>query len=111
MPWLEHRPNGRYHVGQQKLKKSLRTSDRATAEARLHQLEENIRLLEKGRIELPDDVDIVEFLLSDGKPCLKTKLRTLRQYGDAFMASIPEGSLEAKPSQECKFILGICTEC
>lgn len=103
MPWLEHRPNGRYHVafrfGQQKLKKSLRTSDLSTAEARLHQLEENIRLLEKGRIELPDDVDVVEFLLSDGKldgkPRLKTKLRTLRQFGDAFMASIPKSSLEA----------------
>ena len=38
MPWLEHRPNGRYHVvfrfGGQKLKKSLRTSDLRTAEAR-----------------------------------------------------------------------------
>ena len=64
MPWLEHRPNGRYHVAfrfaGQKLKKSLRTSDLPTAEARLHQLEENIRLLEKGRIELPDDVDVVK---------------------------------------------------
>ena len=59
----------------------LRTSDLSTAEVRLYQLEENIRLLEKGRIELPDDVDVVEFLVSngklDGKPLLKTRLRTL----------------------------------
>ncbi|MEQ9379502.1 MAG: site-specific integrase [Pirellulales bacterium] len=103
MPWLEHRPNGRYHIafrlGDQKLKKSLRTSDLRTAEARLHQLEENIRLLDKGRIVVPEDADLLEFLLSDGKldgkTEAKTKLRTLKQFGDAFMASIPEGSLEA----------------
>lgn len=62
MPWLECRPNGQYHVafrfGGRKLKKSLRTNDARTAEARLHQLEENIRLFEKGRIELPDDADV-----------------------------------------------------
>jgi integrase len=104
MPWLEHRPNGRYHIafrfGDQKLKKSLRTSDLRTAEARLHQLEENIRLLEKGRIVLPEDADLVEFLLSDGKldgkPQGMTKLRTFKQFGDAFLASIPEGALETE---------------
>ena len=102
MPWLEYRPNGQYHVafrfGGRKLKKSLRTNDVRTAEARLHQLEENIRLLEKGRIELPDDADVVEFLLSDGKLDGKRRanhnLRTLRQFAEAFMGSIPEGSLE-----------------
>ncbi len=56
MPWLEQRPNGRFHVafrlGRQKFKKSLRTTDRRTAEARLLQLEENIRLVEKGRMTL-----------------------------------------------------------
>lgn len=102
MPWLECRPNGQYHVafrfGGRKLKKSLRTNDARTAEARLHQLEENIRLFEKGRIELPDDADVVEFLLSDGKldgrrPA-NNSLRTLRQFGEAFLNGIPEGSLE-----------------
>ena len=107
MPWLEQRPNGRYHVafrlGRQKLKKSLHTSDLRTAEARLHQLEENIRLLEKGRIDLPNDVDVVEFLLSDGKLNGKyranSKLRTLKQFSDAFLASIPPDSLEDKTFQ------------
>jgi hypothetical protein len=102
MPWLEQRPNGQDHVSfrfrGRKLKKSLRTKDVRTAEARLHQLEENIRLLEKGRIELPDDADIVEFLLSDGKLDGKRRanhnLRTLRQFAEAFMDSIPEGSLK-----------------
>lgn len=103
MPWLEQRPNGCFHVSfrfcGQKLKKSLRTSNQRTAEARLLQLEENIRLVEKGRMEIPDDVDIVEFLLSDGKvdgkPRRKKTLRTLKQFRTAFLDSIPEGSLEA----------------
>jgi integrase len=102
MPWLEQRPNGQYHLsfrfGGRKLKKSLRTKDARTAEARLRQVEENIRLLEKGRIELPDDADVVEFLLSDGKLDGKQRadrsLRTLRQFGEAFMNGIPENSLE-----------------
>lgn len=102
MPWLEQRPNGLFHVafrfGGRKLKKSLRTKDVRTAEARLHQLEENIRLLEKGRIELPDDADVVEFLLSDGRLDGKQRAnlnhRTLRQFAEAFMDGIPNGSLE-----------------
>lgn len=102
MPWLEQRPNGCFHVAfrfnGQKLKKSLRTSDPRTAETRLHQLEENIRLFEKGRLELPEDADVVDCLLSDGrldgKPRVNTRLRTLRQFADAFLASIPDGSLE-----------------
>lgn len=113
MPWLEHRHNGRYHVafrlGNQKLKKSLRTSDQRTAEARLHQVEENIRLLEKGRIVVPEDADIFEFLLSDGKIDGKlkenTKLRTLKQFDDAFLASIPDNSLEVETIKGMKIHL------
>lgn len=114
MPWLEQRPNGRYHIAFRlrglKLKKSLRTCDARTAAARLHQLEENLRLLEKGRIELPPDADIVTFLLSDGK--LPTaigplsKLRTLRQLVDAYFASLPEGALEATTLQGMRIHVG-----
>ena len=57
--WLEQKPNGRFHVAfrfaGQKLKKSLRTADSEAAHARLHRLEENIRLVESGRLAIPED--------------------------------------------------------
>ena len=57
MAWLEQKSNGRFHIAfrfeGQKYKKSLRTSDANTAQARLHRLEENIALVESGRLKLP----------------------------------------------------------
>ena len=102
MPWLERKKNQPYSVAfrfrGQRFKKSLGTSNTQKAEARLHQLEENLGLVKKGRMVIPEDADPAEFLLSngqlDGKPKPKAKLKTLRQYSDAFMDSIPDGSLE-----------------
>ena len=71
MAWLEQTSTGRYHVGfwygGLKFKKALRTCDARAADARLHRVDENIRLLESGRLELPSDADVATFLLSDGK--------------------------------------------
>ena len=104
MAWLEQRSNGLYHVGFRygglKFKKALRTKDADTANARLHRIEENIQLLESGRLVLPEDADLGTFLLSDGKlngtnqAAPKRRLRTLRQFSEAFLESIPEGALE-----------------
>jgi integrase len=104
MAWLELRAGGLYHVGfrfdGQKFKKALHTRDVRTANARLHRVDENIRLIESGRLIIPDDADVASFLLSDGKlngatpNSPKQKLRTLGQYAAAFLASIPDGSLE-----------------
>lgn len=102
MAWLEQKPNGRFHVAfrfaGQKFKKSLRTSDSHAAQARLHRLEENISLVENGRLALPEGVDVAVFLLSDGRlngtAFHKSSLRTLKQFREAFLNSIPAGSLE-----------------
>ena len=102
MAWLERKDNGPFHLGfrfaGERYKPSLETTDKEEAEARRQRLEENIRLVKNGRLLLPDDADVCEFLLSDGKlngkPRPKAKLRTLRQFKDAFLQSIPEGSLE-----------------
>lgn len=104
MAWLEQNPTGLYHIGFRygglKFKKSLRTRDARTANACVHRVDENIRLLESGRLDIPDDADLGAFLLSDGKlngvreATPKRRLRTLRQFSDAFISSIPEGSLE-----------------
>ena len=102
MAWLEQRKNEPFHVafrfGGERYKVSLGTTNLQEAEARQQRVEENIELVRNGRLTLPEDADIGEFLLSDGKldgkPVPKAKLRTLRQFKEAFLASIPKGSLE-----------------
>jgi len=112
MPWLELTSTGLYHVGfrygGQKFKKTLRTRDARTAHSRLHRIEENIRLVESGRLVVPDDADLGTFLLSDGQLngtksiSPKRKLRTLRQFCDAFLSAIPDGALEQSTIQGMK---------
>jgi integrase len=102
MAWLEEKPNGKFHVvfrfSGQRIKKSLGTSNSQVAQAGLLRLEENIGLIERGRLLVPEDADIAAFLLSDGQLNGKThrlpKLRSLKQFRNAFFDSIPAGSLE-----------------
>jgi integrase len=104
MPWLEQTPSGVYHIAfrfdGQKFKKSLRTTDRHTANARLHRVDENARLLESGRLVVPDGADLATFLLSDGqlnransRP-RKRQIRTLRDFTEIFFSAIPDAALE-----------------
>ena len=72
MAWLEQHPtSGRFKIcfrwGDQKLKKTVKTTSRKDAEALLLRFEENLALLERGRLELPQGADVATFLLSDGK--------------------------------------------
>lgn len=50
----------------QKYPHAMNTDDFAEAEGCRIRLEENLRLLERGRLELPPEVDLPVFLLSDG---------------------------------------------
>ena len=103
MAWIEKPVSGNYQVAfrfeDQKYKKSLRTKDRRAAEARLQRVQELIQLVESGRIAVPEDIDPADFFLSDGatnlKPKSKAAPRTLRRLCEAFLASIPDGSMEA----------------
>ncbi len=56
-----------FRIGGRKLHASLKTTDRKEAEGCLARLEENLRLVERGRLIPPPDADIPTFLLSDGK--------------------------------------------
>ena len=101
MAGLELR-NGRYNVivrfGGQRFVRSLKTDDEEEAMSRKMRLEENIRLVESGRLQLPEGADVITFLLSDGKLAQKPvadRTLTLSQLFDAFFAAIPEGNLEA----------------
>jgi hypothetical protein len=82
MAWLETEKSGRFKVcfrhGGQKFKKALKTSDPGDANALVGRLEENLRLLERGRLELPHGADLAVFLLPDGK--LSAKPKTARVF-------------------------------
>jgi hypothetical protein len=72
MAWLEkHRTAGTYllafRLGDVKFKRSLKTDDPREAEARRVRVEENLRLVAAGRLDLPEQGDVAAFLLSDGK--------------------------------------------
>lgn len=101
MAWLQEDPSGNFHVsfrfGGRKFKRSLRTSKAKEAKARLERLEENIRLVEAGRIEIAIDADIPTFLLSDGKLDAKfvvTPSLRLEELFEQFFDNLPEGHLE-----------------
>ncbi len=71
MAWLELAPSGVYKVAfrfdGRKLKRSLETDNPQLAERSLLRVEENLRLVEQGRLDVPAGVDPAEFLLYDGK--------------------------------------------
>lgn len=102
MASLQIDPSGNYHVkfrfaGKQ-YRRSLRTKMRRTAEASACHIEENIRLIEGGRLELPEDADVPTFLLSDGKLLgkpLPTSAITVGTIFDKYQKSIPADAMEA----------------
>jgi len=54
----------RFRYGGESYKRSLKTTDRCEANAILGRVEETIRLLERGRLEIPPDADPGVFILS-----------------------------------------------
>jgi integrase len=62
-----------FRLGGEKYFASVKTTDKREAEACLARLDENLRLVERGRLTIPDGADVGLFLLSDGK--LEQKVR------------------------------------
>jgi integrase len=106
MAWLEQHPtSGRFKIcfrwGGRKLKKTIKTTSLKDAEAALVRFEENMALLERGRLELPPGADIGTFLLSDGKLVHKPKAEpppkplTLGELRDRYVETHSQGAMEA----------------
>jgi len=101
MASVQRDPGGNFHVtfrfGGQRFKRSLKTKHQRKAIAAASHVEENIRLVEAGRLKLPDDVDIAIFLLSDGnlqqKPKASKTIR-LKDLLTRFEQETPVDSLE-----------------
>lgn len=101
MASLEQRA-GRFRIvfrfGGQKFHHALNTDNADDAEGCLVRLQENLRLLERGRLELPPGADLPVFLLSDGKLNAKlcvVKPLTLKEFFEHYKAQLPDGAKEA----------------
>src|SRR5438128_1653006 len=57
----------KFRYGGRQFSCSLKTGELKDAQSLLGRLEENLALLERGRLELPPGADLGLFLLSDGK--------------------------------------------
>lgn len=102
MASVQQDPSGNFHVcfrfGGHRIERSLKTSLRRKAEAATCRVEENVRLIGDGRIQLPEDVDIPVYLLSDGKLDEKPKQSRTVKLGnvfDEYLDAVPADSLEA----------------
>ena len=81
-----------------KFSRTLKTCDEQEANSAVQRIEENIRLVERGRLEIPADADVATFLLSDGKLDKKPVLPTTLKLDDLltnYRQQLPHDSLEA----------------
>ncbi|TWT84779.1 hypothetical protein CA13_62590 [Planctomycetes bacterium CA13] len=101
MAWLQTDPSGNFHLsfrfGGKKFKRSLKTKVQSQADGRLHRLIENMRLVESGRLEIPQNSDVATFLLSnerlDGKPKVVRSVN-LSELFKTFYDQLPADALE-----------------
>ena len=101
MAWLEQKKSGQFLVafrfGDEKFKRALGTKQSKEARAAKSRIEENIRLVERGLLTLPEDADIVSFLLSDGRVPAKIVVRkptTLSSLFAQYREEIRRDSIE-----------------
>jgi hypothetical protein len=71
MAWIDLPPSGTFQIAfrfaGRKLKRSLDTTNPQLAEKARLRLEDNLRLVEQGRLDIPEGVDVAAYLLYDGK--------------------------------------------
>jgi len=88
----------RFRYAGRTFKRSLKTNDPRIARSICGRVEETLALILRGRLEVPDDAEPGEFILSDGKRTKKAEMpvvRTLAQLFDLYSDSVPAGAKEA----------------
>lgn len=96
--------SGRYRVrfryAGQEYKRSLRTKSQPVAQASLGQVEEALRMIEMGLVELPSDVEEGAFIVSGARVRKArrqaSKVRTLDDLFRVYQAELPPGSKEPR---------------
>lgn len=99
MAWLEQQKSGIYLVcfryAGARLKRSTKTTDANKAEGIRLRIQENIELVERGRLEVPPGADLMSFLVSDGRLSGKPQPTGQMQLGciyDKYRESLPRDS-------------------
>jgi integrase len=107
----------RFSFGEQEYKRSLKTKEESVARATLGRVEETIRLMEQGRIEIPANIDIGRFILSDGKRHGKIVVQRVMSLNDViarYQEALPNGAKEGNTitteKLHCKHFRRILTE-
>lgn len=83
-------------------KRSLKTKDRRAAEAALARIEETLRLLEVGRLEMPPEAESGLWIVSNGKVSGKAAVRkvaTLKELFDTYVENSPPGHHEENSAE------------
>lgn len=104
----------RFYCGNTEYKRSLKTKDEAEAQAVKVRVEETLRLIERGRLEIPPGADPARFVLSDGKLNGKPVIEHVLTLDDLFALyrkALPEGAKEKNTITterlHCKHLLRI----
>jgi len=116
MAWLERHPtSGHYKIcfrwGKQRIKRTIKTTSRKDAETAMVRLQENISLVERGRLVLPADADVATFLLSDGMLSSKpqetpaTVVLTLDELRQKYVDAHSCGAMERNSLETVKLHL------
>lgn len=103
MAWIELRGQTyrvNFWYGGRHFSRSLKTGDATKAASAKARLEETLSDLERGRIELPVDADLITFLLSDGKLTQRTgtprtQAVTLGTLRDKYLEAHCNGAMES----------------
>lgn len=101
MAWIEQQPSGNYLVcfrlNGKRFKRSLKTQDKDEADILTSRLEGTLLDIERGKRDIPPNVDLVTFLLSDGRVVAALDVPdivTLKELFNRYFQSITPGSLE-----------------
>ena len=88
----------RFRYAGRAYKRSLKTTNQREARTVASRVDETIRLLEHGRLEIPPEADPAAFILSDGKSNGKPTtpaIRTLEDLFTLYTEKLPTGAKEA----------------
>jgi hypothetical protein len=78
-------------------RRSLETTNKTEAEGTLARLRDNLRRIELGLLAVPDESDLVAFLLSDGNATKRPKapsVSTLHDFFENYFDSLPDGCVD-----------------
>jgi hypothetical protein len=101
----------RFRYGGASYKRSLKTADKGTAEAALARVEELVRLLEAGRVQMPEGADPGVWIVSDDKVARKVapekketkpeerKVVTPKDQFDVYVENPPLGHYEENSAE------------